>query len=80
MPSNPFDLSGRNSTTIRGLHIFAATINTDSGSSNTNIDSIDAKYLSQFERFAYLNERNRQLRKLWAGILQSVAGSRLVLK
>jgi AcrR family transcriptional regulator len=30
----------------------------------------EAKYLSQFERFAYLNERNRQLRKLWAGILQ----------
>jgi AcrR family transcriptional regulator len=30
----------------------------------------EAKYLAQFERFAYLNERNRQLRKLWAGILQ----------
>jgi AcrR family transcriptional regulator len=30
----------------------------------------EAKYLSQFDRFAYLNERNRQLRKLWAGILR----------
>ncbi|MFL6144806.1 MAG: TetR/AcrR family transcriptional regulator [Labedaea sp.] len=29
----------------------------------------EAKYLAQFERFGYLRERNRQFRKLWAGIL-----------
>ncbi|HEV2783397.1 MAG TPA: TetR/AcrR family transcriptional regulator [Actinophytocola sp.] len=29
----------------------------------------EAKYLAQFDRFGYLNERNRQFRKLWAGIL-----------
>jgi TetR/AcrR family transcriptional regulator, cholesterol catabolism regulator len=30
----------------------------------------EAKYLAQFERFSYLRERNRQFRKLWAGILE----------
>ena len=30
----------------------------------------EAKYLSQFERFGYLRDRNRQFRKLWSGILQ----------
>jgi AcrR family transcriptional regulator len=30
----------------------------------------EAKYLAQFERFGYLNDRNRQFRKLWAGILE----------
>ena len=30
----------------------------------------EAKYLAQFERFGYLRERNTQLRKLWAGILE----------
>jgi AcrR family transcriptional regulator len=30
----------------------------------------EAKYLSEFERFGYLRERNRQFRKLWAGILE----------
>jgi AcrR family transcriptional regulator len=30
----------------------------------------ESKYLSQFERFGYLRERNRQFRKLWAGILE----------
>jgi AcrR family transcriptional regulator len=30
----------------------------------------EAKYLSQFERFGYLRERNNQLRKLWKGILE----------
>jgi TetR/AcrR family transcriptional regulator, cholesterol catabolism regulator len=30
----------------------------------------EAKYLAQFERFGYLRERNKQLRKLWAGILE----------
>jgi TetR/AcrR family transcriptional regulator, cholesterol catabolism regulator len=30
----------------------------------------EAKYLVQFDRFGYLNDRNRQFRKLWAGILE----------
>jgi AcrR family transcriptional regulator len=29
----------------------------------------ESKYLSQFERFSYLRDRNRQFHKLWAGIL-----------
>src|SRR3954469_22974748 len=29
----------------------------------------ESKYLSQFERFAYLRDRNRQFHKLWAGLL-----------
>lgn len=30
----------------------------------------EAKYLVGFDRFGYLRDRNRQFRKLWAGILQ----------
>ena len=30
----------------------------------------EAKYLAEFERFGYLDERNRQFRKLWIGILE----------
>ncbi|HEU5473472.1 MAG TPA: TetR/AcrR family transcriptional regulator [Actinophytocola sp.] len=29
----------------------------------------EAKHLAQFDRFAYLDQRNRQFHKLWAGIL-----------
>ncbi len=31
----------------------------------------EAKYLSQFERFSYLRDRNNEFRKLWVGILES---------
>ena len=30
----------------------------------------DAKYLSRFERFGYLEERNVEFRKLWTGLLE----------
>jgi len=43
-----FDLDGKSNTTINGISIFAATIETDGGSSNTVINHIRATYLSQF--------------------------------
>ena len=43
-----FDLSGNSNTTINGINIFAATIKTDGGSSNTVINHLRATYLSQF--------------------------------
>ena len=47
-----FDLSGRTDTTLRGIHLFAATVNTDSGSLNTTIDGIEAKYIAHFTKQA----------------------------
>ena len=41
-----FDLSGVSNITVRGLNIFAATINTDQNSSNIVLDHLSAKYLS----------------------------------
>jgi hypothetical protein len=43
-----FDLSGVANTTITGINIFAATINTDWSSTNTTINAINAQYISQF--------------------------------
>lgn len=43
-----FDLSGDSNITIDGIKIFAATIQTDAGSSNLLIDHMQARYLSQF--------------------------------
>ncbi len=31
----------------------------------------DAAYLASFERFAYLEERNRRFRRLWTGLLEA---------
>jgi AcrR family transcriptional regulator len=31
----------------------------------------EAKYLAQFDRFAYLRDRNAEFRKLWTGILET---------
>jgi TetR/AcrR family transcriptional regulator, cholesterol catabolism regulator len=31
----------------------------------------DAAYLTTFERFAYLDERNRKFRRLWTGLLEA---------
>jgi len=45
----PFDLSGVASTTIQGLNIFGATINTNWGSTNTTINAINATYISHFD-------------------------------
>jgi AcrR family transcriptional regulator len=41
----------------------------DSNHAEVAIYQNESKYLSQFERFAYLRDRNRQFHKLWAGIL-----------
>ena len=43
-----FDLSGRSNVTVKGLDLFAATVVTDSSSSNIVIDGIDAKYVGHF--------------------------------
>ena len=43
-----FDLGGRDYVSIIGLDIFAATIVTDSSSSNIVLDGIDAKYVGHF--------------------------------
>ena len=43
-----FDLSGTSNTTINGINIFAATIKTDGGSTNTVINHLRGTYLSQF--------------------------------
>lgn len=43
-----FDLGGVSNTTIQGISLFAATIHTDWGSSNTIINGISAEYLEQF--------------------------------
>lgn len=43
-----FDLRGRQSITVRGFNIFAATVLTDSGSHYTTIDRINAKYISHY--------------------------------
>ena len=43
-----FDLSGDSHITLQGINIFAATIQTDAGSSNLMIDHMHASYLSQF--------------------------------
>jgi len=43
-----FDLSGVSNTTIEGINLFAAAIHTDSGSSNTTIDRVGARYITQF--------------------------------
>ena len=43
-----FDLSGVSNTTIEGINIFAAAIQTDSGSTNTAIDHVVAQYITQF--------------------------------
>ena len=43
-----FELSGVSNVTVRGINIFAATINTDANSSNIVLDHINAQYLSQF--------------------------------
>lgn len=43
-----FDLSGQHDITIRDVNVFAATINTDSGSYDTVINHITAQYTSQF--------------------------------
>jgi parallel beta-helix repeat protein len=43
-----FDLTGVANTTIQGINIFAATINTNWASTNTTINAINATYISQF--------------------------------
>lgn len=43
-----FNLDGRNYINIKGLHIFAATISTDSNSHYNTIDGIKAKYVSHY--------------------------------
>jgi hypothetical protein len=43
-----FDLSNVSNTTIQGVNLFACTINTGWGSSNTTINGITASYISQF--------------------------------
>ena len=43
-----FDLSGQSNVTIRGLRLFATTINTDNNSTSDRIDGIIATYLSHF--------------------------------
>ena len=43
-----FDLTGISDTTIEGIKLFAAAIHTDSGSSNTVIDHLDARNITQF--------------------------------
>lgn len=43
-----FDLSNVSNTTVQGVNLFACTINTGWGSSNTTINGITASYISQF--------------------------------
>jgi len=43
-----FDLSGVSNITVRGMNIFAATINTNQNSTNIVLDHISAQYISQF--------------------------------
>jgi hypothetical protein len=43
-----FDLSGASYVTVRGLNIFAATINTSRSSNNILLDHLNVQYLSQF--------------------------------
>ena len=43
-----FDLSGRSHVTLSGIDLFAATVVTDSNSSNIILDGIDAKYVGHF--------------------------------
>ena len=43
-----FDLRGKSHFVVRGLKLFAATINTDQGSSHIDLDGLDARYLSHF--------------------------------
>ncbi len=43
-----FDLAGKTGVTIKGLSIFAASINTSTTSSGVVIDGINAKYISHF--------------------------------
>jgi hypothetical protein len=43
-----FELSGVTNTTIKGINLFACSIDTSGGSSNTVINGITANYVSQF--------------------------------
>jgi hypothetical protein len=45
-----FDLSGKSNVTIKGIKLFAATIDSDSSSANNTIDGITATYLSHYTR------------------------------
>jgi hypothetical protein len=47
-----FDLSGRSYITIKGVHLFAATITTDKDSRGIVIDGIEAKYNSHYVTFS----------------------------
>jgi len=44
-----FDLSGKSNITVKGVNLFAATIDTANGTGNV-IDGIHAKYLSEFNK------------------------------
>ncbi|MFN8420956.1 MAG: DUF2341 domain-containing protein [Anaerolineae bacterium] len=44
-----FDIRGRSYVTIQGLRLFAATLKTDAGTSNTLIDGIEGYYLWHFQ-------------------------------
>jgi hypothetical protein len=43
-----FDLTGVSDTTIEGIDLFACTIHTDSGSTNTTLNTLNAAYITQF--------------------------------
>ena len=43
-----FDLTGVSDTTIQGIDLFACTIHTDAGSTNTTLNGLTAAYITQF--------------------------------
>lgn len=53
-----FDLSGRKSTTIAGLHFFACTIQTDDNSANDQFMGITASYLSHYTYYSGWEAQN----------------------
>ncbi len=46
--TNAFDLAGKSGVVVKGLSLFAATINTNSSSSSATIDGINANYITHF--------------------------------
>ncbi len=46
--TNAFDLAGKSGVVVKGLSLFAATINTNSASSSATLDGLNANYISHF--------------------------------